>query len=253
MLWNRSPWWPAATIWLAPGLEEVFTEDCRRAGLSLSATAPVVLNTLRWAWRRSLLNHGDQPGWQRALSAARKLQVKIGPPPDDFAHEAPLQTPPTDPRIKVVMRRVSVFEPARTKPVVDRATKSKQRRQKLAAPKTPPGFDWCAFFQRHWLDIFRPLWRAYRLDDQDVDGEVGRVLAIAYKDKLDEQSAGDGSVGPASRHWHQLLRQLRQGIRPGQTVDWHRQVPPIAPSPPSRLVAAPDNDEWLRELFDRIR
>jgi hypothetical protein len=119
-------------------------------------------------------------------------------------------------------------------------------------PKTPPGFNWRQFLQQHWLDVFRLLWRAYRLNDQDVDGEVGRVLAIAYRDKLDEQDAGDGCVGPASRRWDQLLRQLRQGIRRGQMVDLHRQVPPIAPPAASRLVGAPDNDAWLRELFDRV-
>jgi hypothetical protein len=122
-------------------------------------------------------------------------------------------------------------------------------------PKTPPGFDWQSFFQAHWLDVFQPLWRTNRLDDQDVDGEVGRVLAIAYKAKLDEQHAGDGTAGPASKRWDQLLRQLGQGIRPGQTASPSRlphQLPPIAPSPASRSVVAPDNDPVIRELFARV-
>jgi hypothetical protein len=211
-----------------------------------------VLNTLRWAWRRSVLNHDDDPGWRRALAAAHKRQAKIGAPPDGYMHEPPPLTPPLDRRIKAVKRQATAFEAARVNPVTDRATRTKQRREKLAVPKTPQGFDWQQFFQRHWLDVFRPLWRTYRLDNQDVDGEVGRVLAIAYRDKLDEQDATGGVVGPASRRWDQLLRQLRQGIRPGQMVDLHRQVPPIAPPAASRLVGAPDNDAWLRELFDRV-
>jgi hypothetical protein len=50
--------------------EATFIEDCRRAGLSPSRTALVCLDTLRWAWRRSVLNYHDDPGWQRALAAA---------------------------------------------------------------------------------------------------------------------------------------------------------------------------------------
>jgi hypothetical protein len=149
--------------------------------------------------------------------------------------------------------RASAFEPARTKPVVDGATKSKQRRQKLVAPNTPANFDWRQFLQQHWQDAFRPLWRAYRLNDQDVDGEVGRVLAITYKDKLDELSARDGAVGAVSRRWDQLLRQLGQGVRPGQTPMAPRQLPPIAPTLSSGIaVVAPDNDAWLKALIDRV-
>src|SRR5215472_10185227 len=99
-------------------------------------------------------------------------------------------------RIKCVTRRSSAFEPARTNPVVDRTTRTKHRRQQLTTPKTPEGFDWRAFFQHHWCEMFRWIWRTHHLDNQDVDGEVGRILAVAYKAKLDEQSAGDGTVGP---------------------------------------------------------
>jgi hypothetical protein len=247
-IWARSPWWGAVTIWFAPPIEAVFIEDIRRAGVSLSATAPVIANNLRWSWRRSRLNRDEPEGWRRAVVAALKRQAKIGEPPDSYIYEPSSRTPPSDPRIKLVTRRASAFEPARTRPVVDRATRTKQHRQKLAVPKTPPGFDWQEFLQRHWLDVFRPLWRAYRLDDQDVDGEVGRVLAIAYKDKLDEQNAGDGTVGPASRRWDQLLRDLRQGVRPGQAPNTPRQVPPIAPSRP----ASSPLDPVIQDLFDRV-
>jgi hypothetical protein len=188
------------------------------------------------------LNHLDPEGWQRALAAAKQRQAKIGPPPDGYAYAPPIATPPTDPRIKAVTHRATAYEPARVNPVVDRATRTKQRRQKMTTPKTPANFDWSAFLTHHWQDVFRHLWRTYRLDDQDIDGELGRVLAIAYRDKLDGQSA----------RWDHVLRQLRQGLRPGQAADTPRQLQPIAPSPPSRLVCSPDNDAWLEELYQRV-
>jgi hypothetical protein len=61
-IWERAPWWPGATIWLCPDLEAAFAEDCRRAGLDPAGTAPVILNTLRWCWRRSVLDRDDDPG-----------------------------------------------------------------------------------------------------------------------------------------------------------------------------------------------
>jgi hypothetical protein len=250
-LWLRSPWWPGATIWLAPRLEAAFTEDCRRASVALSRTAPVIANNLRWSWRRSRLNHDDPGGWQRALIAARKRQTKIGAPPDGYVYQPPGGTPPTDMRIKAVLRRASAFERARTSPVTDRTTKSQARRQRLIAPRTPPNFDWQEFFGRHWRDVFSSIWRTHRLSDEDVDGEVGRLMAIRYRDKLAE-AEDDGAYGPAARAWDELLKQLRQGTHPGQTVDLHRQVPPIATPAPSRLVGAPDNDEWLRALINKI-
>jgi hypothetical protein len=60
-LWTRAPWWPALTIWLHPSLEATFAEDCRRAGLEPAETAPPVLDTLRWGWRRSVLDRDDDP------------------------------------------------------------------------------------------------------------------------------------------------------------------------------------------------
>jgi hypothetical protein len=254
-LWTRSPWWPGATIWLAPRLEAVFAEDTRRAGLSLSRTAPCVSNTLRWCWRRSCLNHDDSEGWQRSLAAAKKRAAKIGEPPGGYVFDAPGVHPPADLRIKRVERRASAFEAASANPVIDRATRTRQRQQVTTAPRTPSNFDWQMFLNHRWLDVFSSIWRAYRLSDEDFDGEVGRVLAIAYKNKLDEQEKRGGMVGPASRRWHQLLGQLRQGARPGQTPIASRlahQVPPIAPTPAARRVWAPDNDAVMREIFDRV-
>jgi hypothetical protein len=254
-LWSRSPWWPSATIWLAPPLEAAFAEDCRRAGVSLSRIPPCIADTLRWVWRRSRLNHDDPQGWQRALAAARKRQVKIGEPPEGYVFEPPSATPPTNPRIKTVQRRAAAFEPAGANVVTDRTTRTRARRQKLAASRTPAGFDWQQFFQLHWLDLFRSIWRTYRLSDDDVDGEIARVLAIALKDKLDEQDKTGGTVGPASKRWDQRLRQLGQGIFPGQTPTASRlphRLPPIASSSPSRRVVAPDNDAVMRELLDRV-
>ena len=95
----------------------------------------------------------------------------------------------------------------------------------------------------------------HRLSDDDVDGEIARVLAIAFRGKLDEQDKSGGSVGPASRRWDQLVRQLGQGSCPGQTPTAPRRphrLPPIAPLPASRSVVAPDNDAVIRELFARV-
>jgi hypothetical protein len=211
-----------------------------------------VANTLRWRWRRSRLNHDDPEGWQRALAAAKKRAAKIGEPPDGYAYEPPSPTPPNDPRIKRVERRASAFEAASRNPVTDRSTRTKQRRQKMIAPKTPQNFDWKLFFSHHWRDTFWYLWKAYGLSDADAAGDLARVVAVTYRDKLDEQNTNGGTIGQASRRWDQLLRDLRQGVRPGHAPSTPHQVPPIAPSSPSRLVGAPDNDAWLRELFDEV-
>ncbi len=75
-LWDKSSWQPLLTIWCSPVLEAEFVEHCRRAGLDPTETAPVVLNNLRWCWRRSVLNHNDDPGWQRVLS--RRASARPG-------------------------------------------------------------------------------------------------------------------------------------------------------------------------------
>jgi hypothetical protein len=243
-LWNKCPWWPAETIWFAPRIETDFTAGCRRAGLSLSETAPVVLNNLRWAWRRHELNHDDIPGWQRALATARKRQEKIGLPPNDYVHRPPDRTPPTDPRIKVVTRRAGAFEPAARNPVVDRATRSMRRRRKTSVPETPRGFDWRQFLQDHWLDVFSSLWRSHGLDGGDVDGEIGRLLAVTYKTVLDSQP-------DAIRSWNELLRGLGQRECPEKRA-LRTPLPLLGSLPVSRPVVSPDNDEWLANLVDRI-
>ena len=127
-----------------------------------------------------------------------KPQARIGEPPEDYSYAPPSDVPPGNPCIKVVSRRLNAVELAKTRPPVDRTTKAKARRQRFAPLRTPPGFDWQAFFQRHWRDVFYSIWRTHHLDDADVDGELGRHVAIAYRDLLAEQDVGDGSAGPAS-------------------------------------------------------
>ncbi len=210
-LWLRAPWFPVMTIWLAPKLEVTFTEDCQRAGLSPSRTAPVCLDTLRWAWRRSMLNYNDDPGWQRALAAARKRQAKIGPPPEGYTYTPSVDTPPTDPRIKAVFQRLNAFQLARTRPPVDRTTKSKARKAHSHRFRAPASFDWSAFLAQHWLGIFGPLFKAHHLDPSEVDGELGRRLAVSWRAVLDEQAQlGEGVCGAAFENWMALLRQIQQ-------------------------------------------
>jgi hypothetical protein len=252
-LWQREPWFPAMTIWLAK-FEVAFTEDIRRAGLSPSRTAPACLDTLRWAWKRSVLDYNDAAGWDRAVNAARKRMAKIGPPPEDFSYVPPSDTPPDNPSIRVVLRRLNAVELAKTRFPVDRSTKSKARRRRFAPVKTPAGFDWQAFFQQHWMDVFRPIWRAHQLDDVDVGGELGRRMAIALKDALDEEqrTGTDGSIGPAREKWLKLLGQLAQGERP--VPDPVERRPPLLPEAAApQQLGAPGNDAWVRGLVERVR
>ncbi len=212
-LWRHAPWTPMATIWLAPKLEAGFAVDCRNAGLSLSQTAPVLANTLRWAWRRSVLNFDDDPGWRRALAAARERQAKLAAMPESYNYQAPSATAPEDPRIKIITRRAAAWEPARAAPPVDRTTKAKARRQRQAPP-TASGparvdFDWRAFQAAHWREVFGPLFHSLRIDPEEADGEIGRQLAVAWHAVLDELEQAGGAVGPAQKHWHELLRRLK--------------------------------------------
>jgi hypothetical protein len=202
-----------------------------------------------------VLNYRDDPGWQRAVSAARKRQAKTGEPPGGYSYAPPSDTPPDNPCIKAVSRRLNAMELAKTRPPIDRTTKAKARRQRFAPVRTPQGFDWRQFFQHHWLDVFRSIWRTHHLDDADVDGELGRQMAIAYRDLLAEQDVGDSSAGPASDRWHRLLRQLAQGVRPRPSLRLSRppfQEPLSAAAPAIRLVGAPDNEAWLRDLCNRV-
>src|SRR3954447_25586890 len=63
--------------------------DCLRAGLEPAEIAPLILNTLRWCWRRSVLDRDDDPGRQRGLTEARKRQARIGPTPADYSYNPP--------------------------------------------------------------------------------------------------------------------------------------------------------------------
>ena len=90
-LWQRAPWFSTLTIWLAPKLEADFVEDCMRASLAPSRTAPVCLNTLRWGRRRSVLNYkrrsrlaacagrgAQAPGKDRSAARGLRLHAACG-------------------------------------------------------------------------------------------------------------------------------------------------------------------------------
>ncbi len=204
-LWAKSPWRPLLTIWLTPPIEAAFVEDCRRAGVDLAETAPVILNTLRWVWRRSVLDRGDDEGWQRAVIAAEEAPgadrrdargLQLSPPPDE---------PPGDPRIKQVHRRATGYELAAQTGPVDRSTKAKQRRQRSRQRQPPAKFDAPAFLAQHWSTVFNPLFKQLRIDPDDP---IGARLAAAYHAVLDEQERLDGASGSAQRRWVELLREL---------------------------------------------
>jgi hypothetical protein len=157
------------------------------------------------------LNHDDAQGWLRSLAAARKRQIRIGEPPATYVFQPPADTPPTDARVKVVRRRPTAYEPAATNPVIERATRSKQRRQRHAPIKTPADFDWRAFLIEHWTTLFRQLFAAYCLDPRELDGEIGRRLAVTWRAVLDERvQLGEGVCGAAYDRWMALLRQIPQ-------------------------------------------
>jgi hypothetical protein len=215
-IWDRSAWWPGQTLWFCPAIEADFVEGCRRAGLDPTQTAPLVANTLRWGWKRTQLDRRDDPGWQRALAAARKRQAKIGPPAEDYVYTPPEDTPPTDPRIKAVFQRLNAFQLAQTRPPVDRTTKAKARKAHSHRFRAPVSFDWSAFLTAHWSATFGPLFAAHHLDPAEVDGELGRRLAVTWQNVLAEQvKLGDGACGAAYGHWMALLRQIRQDKEQG--------------------------------------
>jgi hypothetical protein len=209
--WTRAPWWPGATIWLSPDLEAAFAEDCRRAGLNLTEIAPVAQNTLRWVWKRAVLDHNDDPGWQRALAAARKRQARIGPVPENYIYQPPPEVPPDDPRIKQVHRRATAYElAAHISPVNrDRTSKAKARRRRSHERQAPTKFDAPEFIGEHWQAVFHPLFKRLHLGDGDVDGPIGARLAVAYNAVIVEQEQLDGASGPAIKRWVALLRELK--------------------------------------------
>jgi hypothetical protein len=209
-IWDRSPWWPASTIWLAPNLEAVFIEDVRRGGFDPAETAPVVLDILRWRWRRSLLDRGDGPAWQRALAAAGKRQARIGEPPESYASQLPPLAQPSDPRIKIILRRATGSELAAQTGTVDRATKAQERRRRARERQSSRRkLDMAEFLAEHG-EILNPAFKACGLAPGDTESSLARQLALAWRAVLDEQAKfGDQSYGPARKRWQKLLRDLQ--------------------------------------------
>jgi len=245
-MWNRAgPWLPMLTIWFAPRIETAFAADCHNAGLPLSKLAPAIANNLRWSWARSVLNHRDDPGWQRSLAAARRRQLKLAPP-EGNDYQPPSATPPHDPRVRVITRRAVAWEPASANPVIDRSTKAKLRRQRRAPLKPPAGFRWRQFLATHWRAIFAPLFGRYRIDPDEADGAAAEQLVIAYRALLDERK--HRAVGPAQRCWSELLQSLNQGGRPVSQA--------ASPSPrrlsSQAIVGRPGNDAWLEALLAKV-
>ncbi len=209
-IWDRAPWWPGQTIWLAPHLEADFVEDCRRAGLDLEETAPVLTNTLRWRWRLSILDRRDDEGWRKAITAALKRQARIDPPLEGYIYQSPPATPPDDLRIKQVHRRATGYELAAQTGPVDRSTKAKQRRQRSRERQAPAKFDASAFLAQHWPTVFGSLFKSLHLDPNEVDSPIGHRLALAWHAVITEQvRLGYDTYGPARKAWHALLRELR--------------------------------------------
>jgi hypothetical protein len=209
-IWAHAPWWPGQTIWLSPAIEAAFVEDCRRAGLDFAATAPPVLNTLRWVWRRSVLDRADDQSWRCGLGAACKRQAKIGPAPEGYAYQPPLDTPPADVRIKQVHRRATAYELAAQTGPIDRATKAKLRQQK-AQERRPSRrkFDQVAFIAEHWPTL-APVFKSLQLQPDAVDLPIGGQLALAWHAVLDERARlGEATYGPARKRWQALLRSLK--------------------------------------------
>ena len=166
-----------------------------------------------------MLNYNDDPGWRRALAAARKRQAKIGPPPEGYTYTPPADTQPTDPRIKAVLQRLNAFQRAQTRPPVDRTTKAKARKAHSHRFRAPASFDWHAFLAEHWSSTFGPLFAAHHLDPSEVDGELGRRLAVTWRAVLVEQAQlGEGTCGPAFSRWIALQREIQQDRDQGT---WH--------------------------------
>jgi hypothetical protein len=180
----------------------------------LNTLAPPVANTLRWSYRRNLLNHSDALGWERSIANARRKMARIGAPPPGYAYQPPPDEPPTDIRIKLVTRRAGPHEPAAANPVVDRSTRTKEQRQRLKPFTAPSDFDWRAFLSTHWLTLFGPLFRAHQLDlaEAATEGGPGQRLAVAWYAVLRERlrRGSDGSIGPDEERWYRLLQTLNR-------------------------------------------
>jgi hypothetical protein len=211
--WHAQPWQPdLRTIWLEPRIEAVFAHAVHEAGLTLTALPPPIANTLRWAYRRSRLNHTDMAGWLCAVAHGRRKAAKIGTAPVHFVYQPPPVEMPTDSRIKVITRKAGPHEPAGANPAVGRATRTQQRRQRLKLFTAPPDFDWRTFLSEHWHSLFGPLFRAHRLDlaEAATAGGLGQRLAVGWDAVLRERErrGQHGSVGPDEERWYRLLQTL---------------------------------------------
>ncbi len=136
----------------------------------------------------------------------------------DYAYARPEDTPPADPRIRAVFQRLNAFQLSQGQSPVDRdrTTKCKARKAHSHRFRAPVNFDWRAFMSEHWLTTFGPLFAAHRLDPSEVDGELGRRLAVTWRAVFDEKARlGDGSVGAAYGRWTALLREIMQDQRQG--------------------------------------
>jgi hypothetical protein len=135
--WKKNPWLHAQTIWLVPKFEARFISACRYAGVRVETFPPEALNTLRWRWVLTRLDHDEPEIWQRALNDARKKAALIGPPPDGWVWRPPSDTPPdlTGNTVKIVAHAATAFDKRKQSKIVERSMKwrAHRLRAKIAA------------------------------------------------------------------------------------------------------------------------
>jgi len=87
-VWRKHPWEHGATIALGKH-EQRFAGDVQAFGLRLDTTAPSVLDTARWRFRRLMVDRSDPEAWNRWLSQqAPRLVQLAGPMPEDWTPAA---------------------------------------------------------------------------------------------------------------------------------------------------------------------
>jgi len=80
-LWRRDPWVPGSTIDLGEA-EDAMRSALRAAGQPLRLIPPMVLDWLRWRWRRAFLDGRQEPRiWDAALRRTPERMSAAGPPP----------------------------------------------------------------------------------------------------------------------------------------------------------------------------
>jgi hypothetical protein len=80
-LWRRDPWVPGSTIDLGEA-EDAMRSALRAAGQPLRLIPPMVLDWLRWRWRRAFLDGRQEPRiWGAALRRTPERMSAAGPPP----------------------------------------------------------------------------------------------------------------------------------------------------------------------------